>query len=307
MSTAVAEAPRVRQAPGAARLLVLWAAAVAVWWGFAFWPTPAGDTSWIAAAQGACFGSVPGGLPATEGWMMLTLAPLLMLACLVTAFHGDLADSLPALLRRPAWRAALVVLAVVFAVEGAWAALRVADARRFAVAYSPRIGEPMPAEYPRADIPVAPFRLVDQDGQPFASAMLTGRPAVLSFVFAHCTSVCPALARTLRNATDTLGPGRTQLALITLDPWRDTPAALPEVARRWSLPAGTHLLSGPPDDVCRALDDLDVARERDLRSGDVSHVPLVLVIDRRGRIAYRFVNPPASWIVEAVRRVEADS
>jgi protein SCO1/2 len=137
--------------------------------------------------------------------------------------------------------------------------------------------------------------------------MLTGRPAVFSFVFAHCTSVCPALARTLRDATDTLGPGRTQLALITLDPWRDTPAALPEVARRWSLPTGTHLLSGPPDDVCRALDELDVARERDLRSGDVSHVPLVLVVDRRGRIAYRFVNPPASWIVEAVRRVEADS
>lgn len=307
MSTAVAETPRARSTPGAARLIVLWAGAVAVWWGFAFWPTPAGESSWIAAAQGACFGSLPGGLPAAEGWMMLTLAPLLLLACLLTAFHADLADSVPALLERPAWRAVLVVLAVVFAIEGSWAATRVVEARRGAFSYSPRIGEPMPAEYPRADLPLPAFTLVDQDGRRFASSMLAGRPVVLSFVFAHCASVCPALARTLRQATDTLGPGRAQLALITLDPWRDTPASLPVTARQWSLPAGTHLLSGPPDDVCRALDDLEVARERDLRNGDVSHVPLVLVIDREGRIAYRFVNPPASWIVEAVRRIEADS
>ncbi len=47
-----------------------------------------------------------------------------------------------------------------------------------------------------------------------------------------------------------------------------------------------------------------MARERDLRTGDVSHVPLVMVLDDEGRIVYRFLNPSVEWIVEAVRRVE---
>ena len=95
------------------------------------------------------------------------------------------------------------------------------------------------------------------------------------------------------------------MALVTLDPWRDTPAALPELSSRWSLPAGSKVLSGDPGAVCRLLDSLGVARERDLKNGDVSHVPLVMIVDARGRIAYRFNKPPVDWIVEAVRRVRA--
>ena len=68
------------------------------------------------------------------------------------------------------------------------------------------------------------------------------------------------------------------------------------------VPDGARLLSGAPDDVCRLLDTLGVARTRDLQSGDVNHAPIVMVLDRAGRIAYTFNNPPAEWIVEAVRR-----
>jgi cytochrome oxidase Cu insertion factor (SCO1/SenC/PrrC family) len=69
------------------------------------------------------------------------------------------------------------------------------------------------------------------------------------------------------------------------------------------LPERARFLSGDPAEVCRLLDALQVARERDLRSGDVSHVPLVLLVDDQGRVAYRFSNPPAAWIVEGVRRL----
>lgn len=291
---------------GAARLLVLWCVALAVWWGFAFWPTPPGDTSWIAVAQTACFGSVPGGMPAAQGWMMLVLAPLLLLAALVTAFAGELLRDVPVALGRTGGRAIALALLAVFAVEGAWAIARVREERRVAaVSFAPTLGEPLPRDYPRGDTPLPAFALVDQAGAPFTLAMLTGRPTVMSFVFAHCQTVCPALARTLRAAAQELGPDDARLALVTLDPWRDTPASLPGLAARWSLPAGTVMVSGPPDDVCRALDALAVARERDLRTGDVSHAPIVLIIDGRGRIAYRFLNPPAEWIVEGVRRVRA--
>jgi cytochrome oxidase Cu insertion factor (SCO1/SenC/PrrC family) len=203
------------------------------------------------------------------------------------------------------WRVLALVLLSAFTVELRWAVDRGArEARAEAVSFEPGAKGPLSPDFPRTASPFPAFRLVDQDGRPCDESGLHGRPTVMSFVFAHCQTVCPVLARSLTRAARELGPGRASLALVTLDPWRDTPASLPGLAQRWSLPEGTRLLSGPPDDVCRLLDTLDVARERDLRTGDVSHVPLVMVLDAEGRIVYRFLNPPVEWIVEAVRRVE---
>jgi protein SCO1/2 len=290
-----------------ARLLLLWAASVVVWWGIAFFPVPA-DDSWIAVAQSACFGSAPGGPPAAQGWIMLTLAPLLMLGALLSAWHAEIARALPSIARSYAWRAVTVALLGVFAIEATWAVTRVrGEARRAAVSFEPTIREPLPRDYPRSADPVPEFRLVDQSGATFDAASLRGQPTVLSFVFAHCQTVCPVLVATLRRAGHELPPGAARMALVTLDPWRDTPAALPDLAERFSLPATAHLLSGDPDAVCRLLDQMQVARERDLRTGDVSHVPIVMIVDAGGRVAYRFNNPPAAWIVEGVRRVRAGS
>lgn len=298
---APARAPRA----GAA-LLLLWAFAVVVWWGFAFWPVPSDADSWLAAAQSACFGSRPGGLPAAQGWMMLTLAPLLMLGAIVAAYRGELAETLPVVSRSRPWLLGALALASVFAVEAGWAATRVLKGREVAaVSFEPLERGPLPEGYPRVHDPVPAFALVDHEGRAFDERALAGRPTVMSFVFAHCQTVCPVLVSTLSKAARELGPDAANMALVTLDPWRDTPGALPDLAARWSLPAGARLVSGDPDSVCRLLDTLQVARERDLRSGDVAHAPIVLIVDAGGRVAYRFNNPTVEWIVEGVRRVRA--
>lgn len=287
----------------AARLLALWAVAVLVWWGFAFFPAPPGDDSWLAAAQAACFGSLPGGLPAAQGWIMLTLAPLMLLATLLAAFQDELRATLPALRRSRGWRTLALGLACLGVVEVGFAAVRVERAARVAaVSFAPALEGPLAADHPRTADPVPAFSLVDQRGATVTEAALLGRPTVMSFVFAHCRTVCPALMRTMAGAARELGP-TTGFVLVTLDPWRDTPAALAAAAPGWPLPPEARFLSGDPDAVCRLLDGLQVARARDLRSGDVSHVPLVLVLDDRGRVAYRFNNPPAGWIVEGARRL----
>jgi len=299
VSLATARAPRT-----GAWLLVLWCVAVLLWWGFAFFPTPPGDDSWMAAAQAACFGSLPGGLPAAQGWLMLTLAPLLLLATLLAAFHHDLLVSLPELRGSVGWRALALTLACLAAAEAGFAAMRIDRALRIAsTSFSPALTEPLPEGYPRTAEPVPPFTLTDQHGVAFASSSLRGRPTVMSFVFAHCRTVCPVLLTTLGTVSRTLGPDAATV-VVTLDPWRDTPAALATLAESSPLPADAHLLSGDPDAVVRVLDGLQVARARDLRNGDVTHAPLVLVLDEEGRIAYRFNNPPAEWIVEGVRRVQ---
>jgi len=293
---------------GSAWLLGLWGVSLTVWWGFGFFPTSPGDESWIAVAQYACFGSRPGEPLAAQAWMMLVLAPLMLLATLLVVQGAELRRVLPALVRsRAVWAVTFALLAT-FALETSWAVARFGrDARAQAASFEPTITEALPADFPRSAIALPAFRLVDQNGAACEAPNLTGQPTVLSFVFAHCQTVCPVLVSSVTRAARELGPGTVRIALVTLDPWRDTPAELPALAARWALPDGSRLLSGEPSEVCRLLDTLQVARERDLRNGDVSHVPLVMIVDGHGRIVYRFSNPPADWIVEGVRRVRSGS
>lgn len=98
--------------------------------------------------------------------------------------------------------------------------------------------------------------------------------------------------------------GERPVALIlTLDPWRDTPSRLPEMARSWGLPAAdAFVLGGAVQDVERTLDAWEVPRTRDLTTGEVVHPALTYVVDRDGRIAYA-TNGTARAIVSLVERL----
>jgi cytochrome oxidase Cu insertion factor (SCO1/SenC/PrrC family) len=93
--------------------------------------------------------------------------------------------------------------------------------------------------------------------------------------------------------------------LVTLDPWRDTPSALPGIAARWSIPEGFHVLSsGRAQEVVDVIRAYGVPFERDERTGDIAHPGLVFLIDAGGRLAYTFNNPPPTWIREGLGRLE---
>jgi cytochrome oxidase Cu insertion factor (SCO1/SenC/PrrC family) len=49
-----------------------------------------------------------------------------------------------------------------------------------------------------------------------------------------------------------------------------------------------HLVTGDPADVERLLDRMQIARQRDPETGVINHANLFLLVDRDGRIAYRF-------------------
>jgi cytochrome oxidase Cu insertion factor (SCO1/SenC/PrrC family) len=75
--------------------------------------------------------------------------------------------------------------------------------------------------------------------------------------------------------------------VISLDPWRDTPAALPAIASMWELGADDRVLSGPVAEVERTLDALRVGRQRNTNTGDIVHSGTVMVLDARGHIVWR--------------------
>ena len=53
-----------------------------------------------------------------------------------------------------------------------------------------------------------------------------------------------------------------------------------------------------------AAEAWQVGFARDESTGEITHPGLVLMLDGEGRIAYRFLGPPAHWLIEAARRLE---
>ena len=255
---------------------------------------------WLAAARVACFGAMERGLPDAAGWMMLVLAPASLLAGIVVLWGAQLGPVLRGAVGGRAGRALLTAFAVTAIVEGAWV-LEKLQAARAAEAWTPVAldVQPLPEAYPRETHAAPELVLVDQHGAVVSLEGLRGRAVVVTFVFAHCRTLCPFVVATLKRGA----PADAEVLLVTLDPWRDTPSALAGIAARWELPARFHVLSArAPGDVTRVAAAYGVTAARDERTGDIVHPGLVFVIDGDGRLAYTFDNPPAAWVREAIAR-----
>jgi protein SCO1/2 len=77
-----------------------------------------------------------------------------------------------------------------------------------------------------------PFTLIDQDGKPYSSDALAGRYRIVYFGYTFCPDACPTdmqvLGKAMRqlDAKDPKKSAKVQPIFISIDPARDTPAAL---------------------------------------------------------------------------------
>jgi protein SCO1/2 len=77
--------------------------------------------------------------------------------------------------------------------------------------------------------PKAPdFTLTDTHGAAWTLSAQQGKSVALFFGYTHCPDVCPATLATLTHALASLGPRAkdAEIAFITVDPQRDTPAVM---------------------------------------------------------------------------------
>ncbi len=152
-------------------------------------------------------------------------------------------------------------------------------------------------DVPPVNRPAAPLGLVDQRGDTITLERFRGRPLLVAFVYAHCTTVCPVI---VKEATDAQRRLHAALVLVTLDPLRDTPARLPALAAAWALGPDAHVLSGAPGDVERVLNAWEIPRARNPQTGEITHAASIHVVDREGVL--RWVAPGHA---EAVVRLVA--
>lgn len=277
-------------------------ATTAAWWTLALWPLPSETPAWLLRTRDVCFNATGTGLPDRSGWILLVGEPLGMLAVLVIGWRAQMADSLRRLVSSLTGRVVAISATGLVTLSLAAAAVRVAAAGVPGPALSAESSAP--ETYPRLDRNwPAMDGLVDQSGRPFSRGSLGGRRAMVTFAYAHCTTVCPLLVQGALEAREELR-GEVDLAVValTLDPWRDTPARLPDMAARWSLQDGDVVLGGGVEAVEAALSAWGVPRERDERTGEVSHPSLTFLVEGDGTVAYA-TSGAASQLVALARRL----
>lgn len=143
---------------------------------------------------------------------------------------------------------------------------------------------------PRLPLPLSSmdWRLVDHRGEPVVPADWVGRPALVFFGFTWCPDVCPMTLVDISGWLEDLGPDadRLTVALITVDPERDTPEVLAEYLGNFD-PRITGL-TGDPEQIRAAAEDFRVRYEKIPREDadyTMNHTAGVFLFHPEGRFA----------------------
>ena len=126
-------------------------------------------------------------------------------------------------------------------------------------------------------------------GREIKLGALRGRPQIVAMFFTQCEYACPILVSELQTIERRLPPAvlaKVDFLLVSIDPKRDTPAALATfrekraLAReRWSL------LRGEADDVRELAALLGVNYAEDAR-GQFAHSNLITLLNAEGEIVF---------------------
>ena len=166
---------------------------------------------------------------------------------------------------------------------------------------------PFPAEALRTAHRPPELSLTNQANEEIDLASLNGKVVVVTAMYASCPHTCPLIVAQSKRAIAALSPEEREdlrFVGVTLDPANDSPEVLARLAGIQGLETPLYnLVTGPEDEVERVLDDMGVARQRNPETGIIDHANLFLLIDREGRLAYRFGlgERQERWLTSALR------
>ena len=96
---------------------------------------------------------------------------------------------------------------------------------------------------------VPAFSMTDSNGRTFRSSELAGKVWVADFIYTNCPAECPMMSSKMHSFAKQVNPD-VRLLSISVDPKRDTPAALKTFASHYGAPtAQWSFLTGRPETV----------------------------------------------------------
>lgn len=173
-------------------------------------------------------------------------------------------------------------------------------------------GHALPPETPLADQSLyhVGATFTDQHGAPFELTSLRGSTVLATMFYASCSSICPMLIAQVKRAHDALPQdvrARTHVLLVSLDPARDSTEKLAELAKRHGISDPLFHFVRTDEANVRALAALLGIRYRTLPDGEISHSPVIALLDREGVLATRLDNAASdpAPLVSATERLHA--
>jgi protein SCO1 len=132
--------------------------------------------------------------------------------------------------------------------------------------------------------------LTDQAGRAVTLDVHRGKPVLVTMFYGSCPHVCPILISTMQRLERELPEaqrGRLRVLMVSLDPERDTPAKLTEVAGRHGVDLKRWTLARAGEADVRRLAAALGIQYRQLPDGEFNHATVITLLDPDGRIRKR--------------------
>jgi protein SCO1/2 len=135
-----------------------------------------------------------------------------------------------------------------------------------------------------------PLRLTDQHGKRWDWRSKRGQPQLVAMFYSSCQYICPLIVESGKAVERGLAPAQRErmgVLLISMDPTRDTPAALMKVVRERRIDDRRWSLASPEPDAVRGVAGVLDVRYRQLADGEFNHTSALILLDADGRIVAR--------------------
>ncbi len=146
--------------------------------------------------------------------------------------------------------------------------------------------------------------MTDASGRTFDSAALRGKVWIADFIYTNCPAACPLMSAKMRRVERRVrGEDDVRLVSISVDPARDTPAALTAFAKRYGGPTQQWIfLTGTPATVHQVA--YTTFHVGDVL-GRIEHSTKFVLVDKRGRIRGYYESLGQDDLDALVRDAEA--
>lgn len=117
-------------------------------------------------------------------------------------------------------------------------------------------------------------------------ASLQGQPVIMSMFYGSCPHVCPMLISTIQQVEKQLSPqarGKLRVAMVSIDPKRDTPEHLAAVADQHDVDSDRWLLARTSPAMTRPLAAVLDIKYKALPDGEFNHTSVLVLLGPQGR------------------------
>lgn len=152
--------------------------------------------------------------------------------------------------------------------------------------------------------PIGEFRFTERSGKEVQLAELEGHVAVFNFFFATCPGTCRMLNQKVADLQKEFAGDDVRFVSITIDPAKDTPAALTSYAKSFaSDSAKWWFLTGPLADTQELGRVLRLSAVGVDERGMPTHTDEIVVLDRNGTVRGAFDHRDSLKMAKAREKI----